>query len=155
MERGPVPSFSSPTREAAMNRTATVLLALMITLGGCASGGGGDTVQADGTTRVRRNPNVISQQELADASINTLTLYDAITRLRPNWLRQRGATSITGLSNMMPGVMINESFSQIDALHSLRSTDASSVEYMSGADATTLYGTGYVNGLIKVKTGIK
>ena len=130
-----------------MIRTTFVLLALTMTLGGCSSGG----TRAAGTT-TRRNPNVITQAELAEPSVNTLTLYDAIQRLRPNWLRARGAASINNV-NTLPGVMINESFSSVDMLRGMRATDVTQMEFMSGADATTLYGTGYVNGLIKVKTG--
>jgi hypothetical protein len=102
---------------------------------------------------VRRNPNQLTAEELNQPAVLSLTLMDAIQRLRPNWVRARGSTSIAAGGDVLPRVMINESPSQLDALRSLRPSDVSSVEYMSGADATTLYGTGYVNGLIKVKTG--
>ena len=130
-----------------MKRTAAVLV-LMLVLTACAASAG-----AGGTTASRRNPNRLTGEDLADPSISSLTLFDAIQRLRPSWLRQRGATSITGGGDTLPQVMINESRSSIDVLRSLRPTDVSQAEYLSGADATTLYGTGYVNGLIKVVTG--
>jgi hypothetical protein len=41
----------------------------------------------------------------------------------------------------------------MEVLRSMRPSDVTVVEFMSGADATTLYGTGYVNGLIRVRTG--
>jgi hypothetical protein len=131
------------TRSAAV--VSTLLLALHV--GACASGSAG------GEPRTRRNPNVISAEELTAPSITSLTLMDAIQRLRPTWLRQRGATSISAGGDVLPRLMINESPSALDALTSLRPSDVSSVEFMSGADATTLYGTGYVNGLIRVRTG--
>ena len=68
-------------------------------------------------------------------------------------ISQRGATSVSGGNNLMPAVMVNESPSSLDVLGSMRTTDVTLVQFMSGADATTLYGTGYVNGLIKVRTG--
>jgi PBP1b-binding outer membrane lipoprotein LpoB len=137
-----------------MTRTAAVL-ALTLVFAACSSGGGG-TEAAPGaaqTTAPRRNPNELNTTELADPAIMSLTLYDAIQRLRPNWLRQRGATSIANSGNQAPQVMVNDSPSSMDALHSMRPTDVTGVQFMSGADATTLYGTGYVNGLIKVRTG--
>jgi hypothetical protein len=129
-----------------MIRTATVLLALTLTLAGCSG------APRTGTSAPRRNTNVITSAELADPSINTLSLYDAIQRLRPTWLRNRGVTSVSNGSTL-PQVMVNESLSTFDMLRGLRSADVSGLEFLSGADATTLYGTGYVNGLIKVRTG--
>jgi hypothetical protein len=40
----------------------------------------------------------------------------------------------------------------LDNLRSMRTTDVESIRFMSGTDATTLHGTGYVNGLIDVRT---
>ena len=133
----------------------TAVLALTLLLPACSGGGGGQAgdvaqVRAPST---RRNPNEIAPTELADPAIMSLTVFDAIQRLRPNWLRQRGATSVSGGNNLMPAVMVNESPSTLDALGSMRTTDVTLVQFMSGSDATTLYGTGYVNGLIKVRTG--
>ena len=132
-----------------MTRSAAVLLALVLALdlGACASSGGGG-----GTSAPRRNPNQLTAAELNEPSVISLTLLDAIQRLRPTWLRQRGATSISAGGDVLPRVMINESPSSIETLRTLRPSDVSSAEYMSGADATTLYGTGYVNGLIRVRT---
>lgn len=129
-----------------MIRTAAVLLALTIPLGGCSSG-----PAAGGTPPVRRSPNVIVQTELAEASVNTLTIYDAIQQLRPSWFRAPRAVSVNAGSGG-PAVMINDSFSSVDQLRGMRATEVSRAEFISAADATTLYGTGYANGLIKVTT---
>jgi hypothetical protein len=131
-----------------MNRTAAVL-ALGLVLAACA----GASAAAEGAPQPRRNPNQLTPEELAQPAVSSLTLYDAIQRLRPSWLNQRGATSVMGSGDRFPQVMINESSSAMEVLRSMRPSDVTVVEFMSGADATTLYGTGYVNGLIRVRTG--
>ncbi len=49
--------------------------------------------------------------------------------------------------------MVNESPQPFAVLQGLRPHDVQLLEFLSGPDATTLYGTGYVNGLIRVKAG--
>jgi hypothetical protein len=132
-----------------MIRPAAFLLALTITLAACASSAGG---AAPATAR-RGSSNLITAAELDQPALRSLSLYDAIQRLRPSWLRQRGATSVMNNNSLFPEVMVNDARSSIDALAGLRPSDVTSVEFMSAADATTQYGTGYVNGLIKVHTG--
>src|SRR5687767_4000874 len=135
-----------------MTRTAVVLLALTMALDltACAAGGA-----AGAASSPRRNPNRITAEELAEASVNSLTLYDAIQRLRPTWLRSRGVTSISGGGgSTLPSVLINDAPQSIDALRGIRASDARELEFLSGADATTLYGTGHVNGMIKVRMGL-
>ena len=133
-----------------MIRPPALLLALTLALAACSSSG---TAEA-GTAAPRRNANVITMTELQAPDILSLSLFDVITRLRPTWLRQRGATSISGGGGTgLPEVMLNDSPSSLDQLRGMRASDATELQYMSAADATTLYGTGYVNGLIKIKTG--
>lgn len=129
-----------------MFRTAALLLGLTLTLTACSG------ASAGGSAAPRRNGNAISVQELEEPSISTLSVYDAIMRLRPTWLRERGATSVRGTS-LLPEVILNESPSSVDMLRGLRASDVTALEYMNAADATTLYGTGYANGVIKVRTG--
>jgi hypothetical protein len=133
-----------------MRRIAALALALTIAAQASACAGGA----APGEARApRRNPNQLNADELSQPAVVTLTALDAVQRLRPTWLRQRGATSVANSGSQLPAIMVNDSFQSMDALRSLRASDVQSMEFLSGADATTLYGTGYVNGLIKVKTG--
>ena len=130
-----------------MARTCTLALvgAILIALPGCASG------PAEGVATTRRDPDVITRDELAEQSIVSLSAYDAIQRLRPNWLRARGATSIVGSGDRFPGVLINNTArSDIEVLRTLATTDVESLRFVGAADATTRFGTGYVNGLIEV-----
>jgi len=46
--------------------------------------------------------------------------------------------------------MVDESRQDFDILHSLRAGNVESLRIMDGPDATTRYGTGFVNGIIHV-----
>jgi hypothetical protein len=130
-----------------MIRRAVALcaLGLILALPSCATGGGS-------TTAPRRDPDVISAAELADPSIRTLSVLDALSRLRPTWIRPRGPTSLVSAGDRFPAVMLNESVQPFEVLRTLRAGEVTAIRYLNGADATTRYGTGYVNGLIQVST---
>src|SRR5262245_48087240 len=84
--------------------------------------------------------------------LEVISTYDAIQRLRPTWLQARGAFSITEGTGL-PRVHINDSRTgSLDDLRSLLTTSVELIQYMSAADATTRFGTGYPGGLIEVRT---
>jgi len=114
------------------------LSALTLGLAGCASGGGG----ADGGPR--RSTNRIVMDELAP--LQQLDCYQAIQRLRPNWLRTRGSTP--------PQVMVDGSRQAggMDVLRGYRAADIQEMRFISGTDATTRFGTGYDGGAIMLTT---
>jgi hypothetical protein len=100
---------------------------------------------------VRRDPNVVTAEELAD--LTELSVFDALQRIRPSWVRSRGATSVMGGGDGLPVVMVNNvTHDSVDILRQLRSAEVTVMRYVSGVDATTRFGTGYVNGLIEVTT---
>ncbi len=100
---------------------------------------------------VRRDPNVISTQELANYS--TMMLADAIRQLRPRWMRVRGAPSVEfGGDRRVPVVLDGGAPQDWAILDSLRPDQVGSVRYHSAADATMRWGTGFPNGLIEVTT---
>ena len=114
--------------------------ALVSSLGACASGGGG-------SSGPRRNPNLITAEELAEDS--TLTAIDVVRRLRPRWLTGRGAG--TGGSNMPQ--LILDGARMGDAANALRSISVSTIsemQYLNASDATMRYGTNYPGGAIVV-----
>ena len=128
-----------------MPRTSLALLVLALaTLTACAT--------SAGAAGPRRSANELTAEDLKDPSVATLTAWDAITRLKPNWLRPRGASSLNTPDDNMPRAMLNESVQPLDILRSLRAAEISTITYLSASDATTKYGTGYTNGLIMIST---
>jgi len=123
------------------------LLALAISLmaaAACASTGDGQ-----GT---RRDSNVITQDELTPH--HEISAFQAIRRLRPNWLQVRGATRLSGAQRASIQVHVDGMHrGSVEELRSIRAEYVVEIRYMSASEATTRYGTGYTGGLILVTTG--
>jgi hypothetical protein len=117
-----------------------IILLGVIALAGCSGA----------TSSPRGSGSLITRAELEP--LESFTAYDAIARLRPNWLQTRGPTSLAD-GPTLPRVHINQSPSgSMDELRSMSTIEVESMEFLSPADATTLYGTGYPGGVILVRT---
>jgi len=83
---------------------------------------------------------------------NTANVYDAIRRLRSDWLRIRGATSTRegggGIVVYVDGVRAGG----VDRLEQITLTQVVKVRYVGPSDATTRWGTGHSAGVIEVLT---
>lgn len=120
-----------------MRRIAPVALFLSLVVAACAGGSGAGTVP-------RSSADVITAEELR--SVATYSAYDAIARLRPQWLRSR-------VPGQEPVVFIDGS--QLGGLGTLRTVQASilrEIRYRNGRDATTRYGTGFGGGTIEMRS---
>ncbi len=81
------------------------------------------------------------------------TLYDAIRQARPEFLRNRGFSSISSAAVDIPRVFVdNMELGDIQALKSINPSDVAEVRRYSADEATTRWGTGYVGGAIAVLT---
>jgi hypothetical protein len=96
---------------------------------------------------------LITAQQLEELGPG-ISAYEAIERLRPTWLRDRGVNSASPAyaNDTMPKLHVDQTPFPLDNLKSMRTTDIETMQFMSSTDATTRYGTGYVNGLIEVRT---
>lgn len=122
-----------------MKRVLVASPALFFLALACTSGG-----QPSGRSAPSRD--VITAQEVADASMSTQSAYDVVQRLRPRWLRSRG-----GGSAGLPMLVINNVPSgDLERLRSIAAADVSEIRFISSQDATTRWGTGFVGGAIQV-----
>ncbi len=118
------------------------LVALTLTSFACASAGAGGS---------QRSGNTLTREEVLAASVQTA--YDAVARLRPQWLQSRGPMSVRSGGSAAPAVFMDgQQYGSLDALRDIRSTDVESIEFIGAADATTRYGTGYPAGIIMVRS---
>ena len=115
-----------------------------VLLAACASSGG--------AAGPRRGGNTITAEELKEPALAGLNTYDAIQRLRPNWLRERGSSSIRQSGDNFPKAIINDVPYPLDYLKSVGVPEVTEMQFISASDATTKYGTGFPNGAVLVLT---
>jgi len=91
--------------------------------------------------------NQLSHEELVNTS--ELTLYDAIQRLRPMWLRARGNSATQGPDPVIV-YMNNVRVGDISYLHDIMVESVEEVSFVNASDATTRGGIGGAGGVILV-----
>ena len=93
------------------------------------------------TTRIQRNPDVISREELQDPTVAGGDAMTAIRQLRPAFFRTRGPQSFSNAS--AGAVQISQDFGPLQPLQQLSTIDARSlqqVRYLNANDAQTRFG---------------
>ena len=133
-------------------RCASLVLVLAVSAcassGGMASGEGGQTAER----APRGNATLIIRAELDELG-GGRNLWEAVDLLRPRWLRrQRGAGSIFAGPTYARVVVDGTARGELDDLRRFFSDNIETLRYLSPADATTKYGTGFPGGVIEVST---
>jgi len=148
-------------RDTAKRRHRRLALFAALAAGACASGPGtarGDPNVELGPTPLsarasaqtaRGSPNVLTGEELRET--NAANLWDALQRLRPQWLRGRAANSLISGQGGEPLVYVHEIlYGPLRSLQQMNIDQVRRVEYIDGRDATTRFGTGHGSGVIMV-----
>jgi hypothetical protein len=120
-------------------RRAPVAVALIVVLSACAH------ARLD---EPRARNNVLSREEIAAAPVTTA--YDALDRLRPNFLRPHatGGRPATAYAVVfIDGVRRGS----LEVLRSVAANSIVEIRYLTAADATTRYGLDVEGGVIDVK----
>ena len=127
-----------------MTLPRVLLLLTLTTTGalGCASA----AKQGEATHSGR---NQVTQEELARA--NSSNLYDAIAKVRPEWLSSRGPTSVTNSTPTSADVFMNGSMlGKVEYLKELGVLDVTEVRYWDAASASARFGMGHPRGVIEI-----
>jgi hypothetical protein len=109
----------------------------------------GAPVAAPAPVKRRRNPDLITTEEIAE--INATDAYAAVARLRANWLRKRGVSSI----NREGSILVYQDGIRMGGPGSLRQINVAmigSISYLDGMQATQRFGIDHGNGAILVTT---
>lgn len=119
-----------------------VLVGMVVFLAAACAGTSGPT-----RASTPANPDVITEAELAEHA-NT-PVRQAIQRLRPQFLRSRGASSINRTSvDVMAVYLGNSRMGGPEVLDQVRAGDLREIRYMSPTDATQRYGLNHTAGAI-------
>lgn len=130
-----------------MSRWKLLSLALVASASvasGCASKGNADPVAQSAPTRDR---NVLTAEEMEKAGGDALDVYQMITKLRPQFLRQR-STSINARDKTIAVFVGKTPYGSVDQLRSMRPSALREIRYLNASEATTLFGTGYALGAL-------
>ena len=93
------------------------------------------------------NANAISEFELRNSSAQTA--YEAIRKLRPNFLNYQAQTSVGNPAPGLPVVYLNERFAgDLSVLTQILVSQVESIRFYKAADAMIKYGTNRTGGVI-------
>lgn len=123
-----------------MSTRFSVLL-LCAVLAGCAAGAGGSSGPRSGS-------NVLLGDEIASA--NLTNLYDVIQQLRPQYLRGRGNSSISGGADVVRVYLNGSEFGGPESLRTIQTGNIERVEFVRGPDTAVRFGIDNPGGVINV-----
>ena len=123
----------------------TVLVAVVcFTLGACAH---------SQQPRIGRSydAQVITEAGIIEA--NVANAYDAIRKLRANFLTYRGRTNLRGSAASQPRVYVDDQpYGTVASLTTIRAVQVAEIRLYRAWEATTRFGTGNMDGVIAVTT---
>jgi hypothetical protein len=111
-----------------------------VALTACAAAGGGPM----------RSSNVLTREDLEAVQVSSV--YDAVQRLRPQWMSHPLAPSGQPGSNPILVYVDRHQVGTLEELRHLTVDQVEMLEFVSASDATTRYGTGHTSGIIEVTT---
>src|SRR5262245_51314252 len=95
------------------------------------------------------NRLLITEDEIV--ATNAATAYDVIARLRGEFLRQRGPTSLMLPSRDRAVVFLkDQEYGTIETLRDVRSSDLAEIRFFPGPDAVIKFGSQYAGGVIQL-----
>ncbi len=138
--------------------TRTLVLAATTALAACASSrppsagqaGEPQTAAVTAPNRPRKDPNLITEQEIA--SRPTLTARQVIEQLRPQFLRVRGTTTLgNAASQDVIWVYLDGTrYGTLEVLNNISANEVREIRYLNPSEATNRFGTGHVQGAILI-----
>ena len=100
--------------------------------------------------KLKRQPNLISFQEVEAAPLSATTALNLVEHLRPNWLRTRGPSSIMYETSGVQVYVSGMHQGGARALAGVARNSIKEIQHLSGTDANQRFGAGHENGAILV-----
>jgi hypothetical protein len=124
---------------------------VVVAVSGCASSpSSGTAASQQSSSRTRGSRDRITADELA--TIDVQTALQAVQRLRPSFLQNRGGAS-SSITQGPQDVVVYVDQTKMggpSTLAQIPITDVKEIQWLSGTDATQRYGTGHGSGAIIV-----
>lgn len=122
-------------------RYVAVVLAVSACLSACGSGAG--------TSAPRPQQNLITAEEIAAANVNYA--YEAVERLRPQWLVPRPPRVLSDRRPLIPVVFLdNVHIGDINELWTIPVSEIQEIRLLDDREAVSRFGTEYNSGIIQV-----
>jgi hypothetical protein len=122
----------------------------------CASGGNDPETLGNGP--IRGKANLLTLVEMSAAHADVATAYDAIARLRPNWLASHGATSTVshGGTEYATVFVDGQPYGDLASLRNIPAYQVREMQYYDITQAGAKFGIrGGSSGVIEVVTNLK
>ncbi len=123
-----------------MPRMGFLLPALLLAVAGCATGGSaGDPEEAS------PDRDVLTEADLE--GIGELSVYEAVRRLKPNWFRPRGQSTLMGEEGLR--IYLDGSFyGDADSVRNIMVQNIQEIRFLDSRAATLRFGTGHTVGAL-------
>jgi len=93
--------------------------------------------------------NVITEQELVASNVSNA--YEAVERLRPNFLRSRGPSSLRTDVTSLPNVYVGtQKYGDATTLRQIPINTVSQIRFFTASEAAVRFGMDNANGVIEV-----
>jgi hypothetical protein len=128
-----------------MRSSRNVLVAglLLVVAAGCH---GANTWSAPAPSR-----NVLTRTEIEDSHANSA--WDAVVKLRANFMTSRGANSLLVNVNKEPTVFLDDvEYGNLGTLKNIPASSVAEIRFIEGWNAETRFGPGHAAGVIDVFT---
>ena len=131
-----------------MRASRLAVIVAVWALVGCA--GRGRATQGAGGARPEGGGRLtLTREQLA--ATNSENVYDAIQKLRPDWLTSRGPTSVSNPAPSVASVYMNGTMlGKAEYLRQVRLLDVSEVRYWDAGQASARFGMGHPRGVIEI-----
>ena len=104
---------------------------------GCASGKSGDP----GDPATPRRSDLVTAEEIANTHADVNTAYDALARLRPNWLAPKGAMSSNAAAGNYAIVFVDgQQVGDVNALRNIPAYYVADIRYYDVTQAGARFG---------------
>jgi hypothetical protein len=99
------------------------------------------TSDRPGSPAPPRRGNYLSFEEIAAASADVMTVYDALSRLRPAWLAPRGQTSFNSPGTDYAAVFVDgQLYGELNSLRNLQASQVADIRYYNITEAGAKFG---------------